>query len=107
MEEAKASQHEESYRILTRGEGFLVSVGARSKGKEGDYFVEVTVQLCAAGPEVDLRSMERALSMLKALHLKGYSMTCAEGSVTCELSLSEGDLSRECERLKSELGRVE
>jgi hypothetical protein len=97
MEEARASEHGESYRTISKGKGFMLGVGARSRESGGEYFLEVTVQLCGPSAEVDIGSIEGALPLLKELRSRGYSMECREGSVTCERVLAASELGAELE----------
>lgn len=97
MEEARASEHGESYRTIWKGRGFMLSVGARTREDGGEYFLEVTVQLCGPSAEVDIGSIEGALPLLKELRSRGYSMECREGSVSCERVLAASELGAELE----------
>jgi hypothetical protein len=97
MEEARASEHGESYRTISKGRGFMLGVGARTREGGGEYFLEVTIQLCGPSAEVDIGSIERALPLIKELHSRGYSMECLEGSVSCERVLAASELGAELE----------
>jgi hypothetical protein len=95
MEEARASEHGESYRTVSKGGSYMVGVGARAAGRSGGYFLEVTVQLCGPASAVEIGSIERALPILRELRSRGYSLECREGSISCERVLAPSELEAE------------
>jgi len=109
LREAVASGQGEAYRVLWRRGGVQVGVGAKSGRKEAAFFVEVTVQLCPGDGGLDLAALDGSVKLLNLLRSMGYSISCRDGLVDCELPVKAGGLKKEAgimvRRISSSAGR--
>jgi hypothetical protein len=104
IEEANASEHKEAYRLLEKKEAFRIGIGVRVLPSSDipSFFVEIIVNLCPGLNKVDLQILEKALSCIKALQARAYSLTCQDSHhISCEKNLSEQNLTAEYEIVKS------
>jgi len=100
--EALSSPQGESYVKIQSHDCCRIGVGARIN-KEARYFIEVIVTLCR-GEKPDLPEIEKKLRLLEALETRGYTLTCEDdGSISCEIQLSESDIEAEIETLFNKL----
>jgi hypothetical protein len=80
-EEAKASKHKETYRLLEKNQNYRIGVGARADSPDApSFFIEVVINLSSGSSEVDLSRLEKSLHCLKMLQAKGYSLTYQDGN---------------------------
>ena len=88
LKQAKASQHNEAYRIMNKTVNYRVGIGARltlAPTQTPSFFIEIIINLCPACNKVDLVFLEKALTCLKALQKSGYSLTCQDDNdISCE-----------------------
>jgi hypothetical protein len=99
LKQAKASEHKEAYQIISKTANYRVGIGARlpsAPTQTSTFFIEIIVNLCPVCSTVDLVFLERALTCLKALQEKGYSLTCQDdNSILCEKLVSQQNLQAE------------
>jgi hypothetical protein len=102
-EQAKASIHKETYRLLEKNHAYRIGVGARANLPDASsFFVEVIINLSPKNGEVDLWRLEKTLSCLKKLKTKGYSLTYEDGNcISCETTKPIQNLNEEYTALKS------
>ena len=106
QQEAKMSEHNEAFQVLTRMQNCRVGVGARLESVENpSFFVEVLVSLCTSDHTVNLDLVEKNLHLLKQLEKRGYALNCEDdGSISCELTVSSNNLAAECEAIINLVG---
>ncbi|MCW4010885.1 MAG: hypothetical protein NWF05_09750 [Candidatus Bathyarchaeota archaeon] len=65
---------------------YRIGVGARENPPDAPvFFVEVVVNLADESGEVDLPRLEQAISCLKTLQARGYTLTYEDGNcISCE-----------------------
>jgi len=100
---AEASEDKEAYQLIAKTERYRVGVGARLPvAQAAVFFVEIVVNLCPVCTKVDLGFLQHALSILKVLEQKGYTLTCQDdNSILCEKLTSEKTLQGELEAAKT------
>lgn len=108
VEKAKASADRESYKVLHRGKGFRIGVGARMTSPEAhSFFIEAIVALTDESKEVNLQVLEKVLDTLKTLKVQNYSLAYEDGNcVSCEATKQCQDLEEEYLSLKALMQRV-
>jgi len=107
QDEAKNSEHKESYRALERSPNYRIGVGVRlaSLGHPS-FFLEVEIYLCPDS-RVNIASLEKNLMFLRELQARGYSMTCQDDQcISCETTVSPQNLAAEYETIKSITKRI-
>jgi hypothetical protein len=83
LEEARISEHSESYMVLEKNEDIRIGAVARTTPEETPaLFLEVDVVL-NPGEAVDLDTLNRKITFLKELVARGYVMSCQDGSTIC------------------------
>ncbi len=83
LEEARISEHSESYMILEKNEDIRTGAVARTTPEETPaLFLEVAVVL-NPGETVDLDTLNRKITFLKELEARGHVMSCQDGSTIC------------------------
>jgi hypothetical protein len=99
QEEAKKSEVNEAFTIVTKMQNCRIGVGARLESPETSaYFVEVLISLCTSHHPVNLDLAEKNLFLLRQLDKRGYMLNCEEdGCISCELIVSSEKLIAECE----------
>ena len=106
--QAARSGFNESYRVLSEGRHYRISVGARTlPAGHPSFFVEVFVYLCARASQVDIPRLESAVTFLKELEACGYSLSCEDGnSISAEVTVSRETVSAEYDCVSSMASRV-
>lgn len=83
LEEARISEHSESYMVLEKNEDIRMGTVARTTPEETPaLFLEVAVVL-NPGETVDLNTLNRKITLLKELEARGYVMSCQDESTIC------------------------
>ncbi len=105
---ARASDTGEHFQELDKGTSYRIGVGARMNSPERPaFFIEVIVNPCP-GPGVDLSMMERNLSVLKELEVRGYTMRLEDdGSIVCEVIVHPDEVEAEMGQITEYLGRTD
>jgi len=88
---------------LDRNRDYRIGTGARLESPSKPlFFLEVLIYMCAANSTVDLKSIERNLTILKQLGKRGYSLSCEEGGcISCEIAVPPQSLAIEYKAAKS------
>jgi hypothetical protein len=106
-DEAKTSEHKESYRELVRSREYRIGIGAKLDTSDHlSIFIEINLNLC---PEVgvDISLMEKKLMLMKELEARGYVLSCdGENDASCEMTLSAENLDSEYDTVKSLINRI-
>ncbi len=99
QEEAKKSEDNEAFTVVSRTQNCRIGVGARLESPENPvFFVEVLVSLCGSHHPVNLDFLERKLLLLRQLEERRYVLNCEEdGCISCELTVPSKNLIAECE----------
>jgi hypothetical protein len=99
QEEAKKSEDDEAFTVVTKIKNCRIGVGARLESPENIvFFVEVLVNLCTSHHPVNLDFVEKRLLLLRQLEERGYVLNCEEdGCISCELTIPSKNLIAECE----------
>ncbi len=100
---AQASEDKEAYQLVTKTEQYRVGVGTRlpQPGQAPLFFVEIVLNMCPACTKVNLDFLQHALTILKMLEQKGYTLTCQDdNSILCEKTATEKTLQSELETAK-------
>jgi hypothetical protein len=109
LRQAKASEHKEAYQLMSKTANYRVGIGARlpsAPTQTSTFFIEIIINLCPTCSAVDLVFLERALTCLKALQLKGYCLTCQDdNSILCEKLVTEQNLHNEFEKANAIIGK--
>jgi hypothetical protein len=100
---AQSSIEKEAYVQLEKTGMYRIGVGARAnQSNASTFFVEVLINLSAENKEVDLQQMEDIVACLKALKLRGYSLTYEDGNcISCETKTAVEDPSQEYRIVKT------
>jgi len=108
QEEARNSEHKESYRILERNPKYRIGIGARQvSSSQPIFFIEVLVNMCPNHSQVDLFLLEKELLFLKEVQSRGYSLSCQGDSyVACEISITPQNLATEYDAMKQIVKRT-
>lgn len=107
LEDAKSSEHKESFRVLERSRDHRIGVGARlTSSNLPSYFLEVLIYLCPSSSSVNLLSLEKKLILLKELQARGYSLNCQDNCISCEANVPSKNLVPEHETIKSIMKRT-
>lgn len=95
--EAERSGQKESYEVLDRVRDYRIGVGGRLEPKSKPIlFLEVLIKICTANSNVDLDPIEGAMTILKNLCKRGYSLNCEEGCcISCEIVIPPKSLAIE------------
>jgi len=103
LEEAKNSEHKESYRILERNPKYRIGIGIRLESSgQPSFFIETLVYLCPNPSRIDLSLLEKTLILLKELQARGYSLSCQDDHcISCETTVPPQNLAAEYETIKS------
>jgi hypothetical protein len=107
-EDTRKSKRGESYRILMRGDNCRVGVGARleTQGRLS-FFLEILIFLCSNSPRVDLRQLEKMLTLLKVLEARGYTLSCEDdGCLSCEATVAQQNVTDECSAVLSAVEKI-
>ena len=102
LEEARISEHNESYVVLEKNEDIRIGAVARitSEGTPS-FFLEVAVTL-NPGETVDLDALDRKIIFLKKLEARGYDMSCQDESTICsEIPTTERSISDDIKTIKT------
>jgi hypothetical protein len=102
LEEARVSEHCESYRVLEKIEGIRLGVVARITPAETPaLFLEVAVDL-NSGETVNLDTLNQKIIFLKELDVQGYVMSCQDGSTICsEIPTTEHSILNDIKTIKT------
>ncbi|WXG43710.1 MAG: hypothetical protein WED04_06670 [Promethearchaeati archaeon SRVP18_Atabeyarchaeia-1] len=108
LEEAKESEHRESYMLLDRNKNYRIGVGAEvAPSNQPSFFLEVLVYLCPESDKVDLQLLEKALMLLKELKKRGFMMCCQDcNCVCCQRIVTPDELVAEYEGIESMMKKV-
>jgi len=103
LEEAKNSEHKESYRILERNPKYRIGIGIRLESSgQPSFFIETLVYLCPNPSKIDLSLLEKTVILLKELQARGYSLSCQDDHcILCETTVPPQNLAAEYETIKS------
>jgi len=106
--EAKKSEHRESYMLLERKRNYRAGVGAEiAPSGQPTFFFEILVNLCSDFSMVDLSLLERSLVFLKDLKARGYSMSCQDDNfVSCQKAVTSENLAGEYKTIRSMTKRI-
>lgn len=107
-EEAKNSEHRESYRVLERSHNYRIGVGARlTSSGQLSFFLEAIIYLCPDASGVDLPLLEKNLMLLRELQTRGYSLSCQDdSSILCETTVPPQNLVAEYRTIGSITKRI-
>jgi hypothetical protein len=102
IDEARVSGDKESYRLLEKTVCCRIGIGARiDEPAPPSLFIEVIVALSTGNSEVHLPSLQKTLSLLKALQNEGYKLTFQDDNrISCEKTISPLEISQEYARAK-------
>jgi hypothetical protein len=108
LEEARKSEHRESYMLLAKNKNYRVGVGAEiAASNQPSFFFEILVYLCSGTMKVDLPLLEKALILLKKLQAKGFSLSCQDSNcISCQRTVMAERLVAEYEDIESIMRRV-
>lgn len=105
LKAAEASEDKEAYQLTAKTEHCRVGVGARlppAPAQTPAFFVEIGINLCPACTKADLAYLQHAVTCLKTLEQKGYTLTCQDdNSILCEKTATEKTLQSELEAAKA------
>ena len=101
-DEAKNSEHKESFRELEKSHNYRIGVGARSvSSNQLSYFIEVVIYFCP-GPGIDASLMEKNLMLIKELEANGYSLNSDDDScIYSETTVDAQRLNHAYEKIRS------
>ena len=107
QENAKNSEHKESYRVLERSRNYRIGVGARlTSSSQPSFFLETLIYLCPNSSRVDLPLFEKNLMFLRELQARGYSLNCQDSCISCETTVPPQNLATEYGTIKSITKRI-
>ena len=107
-EQARNSEHDESYYTIERSEHFKVGTGVRVDKKHTTHFMEVIIQLCSEGCTVDMELLDRKMEVIKEFSNSDYYLKCEDdSSVCCEKEIGKEEFERELSYVKEQLNKVE
>jgi len=108
LEEAKNSQHKESYRVLERSWNHRIGLGVRLESSgQPSFFIEALIYLCPNPSKIDLSLLEKNLMFLKELQVRGYSLSCQDDKcIACETIVAPQNLAAEYETILSITKRI-
>lgn len=97
IEKAKTSRDQEAYKLLEKTTSYRIGVGARTDPQNPpSFFIEVIVRLSTENDDVNLTRLEKNLHLLKALQMRGYSLTYQDdNSITCEKTIFMREICQE------------
>ena len=102
----KKSDCDETYVIINKKPSSSLGAGARKLTENGIvFFIEITVKLCQKTSTVDLGRIENILKFLRDLEKEGFNLSCDDGCITCEKTVTKLSLEHECKRLSMILDR--
>jgi len=103
IEKAKTSRDKEAYEVLEKTPSYRIGFGARTNSPNPpSFFIEVIVKHSTENSEVNLPRLEKTLRLLKALKIRGYSLTYQDGNcISCETTISIHEIPREYVAAKS------
>ena len=91
---AKQSEDGEAYTTLKTSTRYRLGVGVRI-GSGGEELAFLELLLIPEEGAIDVGSMEKKVTIMKRLQALGYDISSEEdGSISCEIVVSEGDLER-------------
>ena len=102
LEEARVSEHNESYRVLEKNEDIRIGAVARiTTDGTPSFFLEVTVSLNPS-ETVDLDALDRKIIFLKKLEARGYTLSCQDESTICsEIQTTENNIPNDFTTIKT------
>jgi len=108
LEEAKNSEHKESYRVLERSWNHRIGLGVRLESSgQPSFFIEALIYLCPNPSKIDLSLLEKNLMFLKELQVRGYSLSCQDDKcIACETIVAPQNLAAEYETILSITKRI-
>lgn len=96
VKEAEESGRNESYKILEKKPYYRVSIGAKLETPcQPSFFIEVIVPICEPSTAFQLNDLELRMIFVKKLSARGYSLSCQDNIIACEVIIPR-------ERLKTE-----
>jgi len=97
----------ESFLTLQSMSSHRIGVGYRTGNNDsGTYFLELVLILCNDGSKLDLAKIESQIVLLRHLkEKKGCSIKCDDGSIICELIVSEADLWSDFQELYNSINK--
>ncbi len=103
LKEAKASQHNEAYRTLEKTQNSRIGIGVRlTTPNTPSFFTEILLYLCPNSTNVNLKTLEKNLTCLKALQARNYVLTCQDDNcISCEKATPIQKLTEEYTTIKA------
>ena len=108
LEDARKSEHRESYMLLSKNKNYRVGVGAEiTASNQPSFFFEILVYPCSGTVNVDLLLLEKALILLKRLQAKGFLLSCQDSNcISCQRTVTAERLVAEYENIDSIMRQV-
>lgn len=96
-QEAKASKHKETYRLIEKNTSYRIGVGARTDSSNTpSFFVEVVFNSSTKKEGIDITKLEKILKCLKGLKSKGYSIVHEDSDCfSCEKTVEPNNIDKE------------
>jgi hypothetical protein len=106
LEEAKASEHKEAYRTVDKNQNFRIGIGVRlTSPNTPSFFIEILLHLCPSLSNVNLETLEKSVTCLKALQARNYALTCQDDNhISCEKAATVQNLAKEYAAVKALMG---
>ncbi len=103
LKAAKASEHREAYQTLEKNPNFRIGVGVRlAAPNTPSFFIEILLSLCPDSTNVNLATLEKNVTCLKALHARNYTLTCQDDNcISCEKAAPAPNLTKEYTTIKA------
>jgi len=103
LKEAKNAEHKEAYRTLEKNQNYRIGIGVRlTPPNTPSFFIEILLYLCPNSTNVNLKTIEKNLTCLKALQKRNYTLTCQDDNcISCEKATPIQKLTEEYTTIKA------
>jgi len=103
LKEAKNAEHKEAYRTLEKNQNYRIGIGVRlTPLNTPSFFIEILLYLCPNSTNVNLKTIEKNLTCLKALQKRNYTLTCQDDNcISCEKATPIQKLTEEYTTIKA------